>query len=220
MPTCYQTAAAAAAAMMKMGNAPQLLCNNTESHSDINIPSRNAPVWASLNNSPRCQRAPPCRPTYGPWWWHVVRGAWPVVCAPGPTCWCQESLGLQDAARLQKQLALGLALPWCTVMLTALPAKQPTEQSQGDKCIYVRSVTAVSVNRKKTSHPFWQVINQIIHFSSRLFKNFSFWTVQICCFTLLYGGERRVWGLKREEATGRWHFGFCDIVPVIIKSCG
>lgn len=169
MPTCYQTAAATA--MIKMGNAPQLLCSNIESHSDISIPSRRAPLRASLNNSPRCQRAPRCRPTYGPWWWHVVRGAWPVVCAPGPTCWCQESLGLQDAARLQRQLALGLALPWCTVTLTALPAKQPREQSQGDKCICVWSITAISVNRKKMSRLFWQAINQVSHFSSRLVKH-------------------------------------------------
>lgn len=41
MPTCYQTtAAAAAAAMIKMANASWLLCNNEESHSHINIPGK------------------------------------------------------------------------------------------------------------------------------------------------------------------------------------
>lgn len=39
MPTCYQTAAAAAA-MIKMANASWLLCDNEESHSHINIPRK------------------------------------------------------------------------------------------------------------------------------------------------------------------------------------
>lgn len=96
------------------------------------FPSRNVPGQEGFNNSPRCQRAPLCRPTYGPWWWHVVQGAWPGVCARGPAYWCQESPGLQDAALLQGPLALGLAPPWCTAMLTARPAREPREESQRD----------------------------------------------------------------------------------------
>lgn len=129
------------------------------------FPSRRAPGWAGFKNSPRCQRAPLCRPTYGPWWWHVVRGAWLVVCAQGPTYWCQESLGLQDVALLQRQLALGLALPWCTVMLTAPPAKKPREESQWDKGIYMQSFAPALVNRKKIRcQLFRQSINR---FSSK-----------------------------------------------------
>lgn len=105
----------------------------------------NMPGQDSVNNSPRSQRAPLCRPTYGPWWWLVVQGAWPGVCARGPTYWCQESPGLQDAALLQRLLALAPALPWCTAMLTARSVQKPGEESQGDKHVHMQSLTCTYI---------------------------------------------------------------------------
>lgn len=120
MPTCYQ--AAADASIVKTGNVPWL--------QRVKISQKNVPVQEGINNSPRYQRAPLCHPAYGPWLWHVVRGAWPAVCARGPTYWCQESLGLQDVGLLQRPLALALAPPWCTALVTAQPAQRPRQKSE------------------------------------------------------------------------------------------
>lgn len=138
MPTCYQTTAAMMKTEMLLGYCTIMMSPN------LTLVSRIPPGQEGFNNSPRCQRAPLCRPTYGPWWWHVVQGAWQGVCARGPTYWCQGSPGLQDAALLQGPLALGLALPWCTAMLTAQPAQKPREESQGDK--HMQSFTCTCIH--------------------------------------------------------------------------
>lgn len=117
---------------------------------------RNKPGQDENNNSPRCQRAPLCRPTYGPWWWPVAQGAWPEVCARGPVYWCQESPGLRDAALLRRPLVLGLALPWCTALLTAQPAEK-TEKSETQKSFVFVYIHHLHTNTKKFS---WRLVKK------------------------------------------------------------
>lgn len=147
MPTCYQAATAAAASIVKTGNVSWLL--------RVKISQKNVPVQERINSSPRYQRAPLCHPAYGPWWWHVVRGAWVAVCARGPTYWCQESLGLQDVSLLQRPLPLALALPWCTALLTAHPAQRQRQKSQENEYMQSFICTCIHINTIKQLQKNW-----------------------------------------------------------------
>lgn len=143
MPTCYQTTATVAAAMMKKNGIFFLACVRKKQKNKINKWQRKG----HPGDSPRRQRAPLCRPACGPWWWRGVRGAWRAVCGPDPACWCQESLGLRDAALPRRGWVQGLALPWCSRWRPSADKRKDTRHVHVWECSLIRGLTVNMVSR-------------------------------------------------------------------------
>lgn len=161
MPTCYQTAAAATA-MIKMGNAPQLLCSNTESHSDISIPSRSQleQLTEMSKSSSVSSNIRTLMVTWRP-------GGMAGGLCPGSNVLMPRVSGAPRRCPAPKAIGSGSgsAMMHCNAHCPACKAaKRAKSRGRMHLCV-------IYCSRKKMSRLFWQAINQISHFLSRLVKH-------------------------------------------------